>query len=203
MNPDVPTVPDEPASPAVPRGTANPAARITDAQRSMHLVELAREIERYVAAEGWDQNPRLFALARSVDLVALEPDLADAIGPAAHDPESLTPIEQDALDHGRDLDDVLATTMWPDDVAGAALVLERLVLPPSAEGTLPDDDRSALEQAVADHPDRRDVRMVVVVTRDGRRMCALRLRSHDDDADVLVGEDLVPRLADALGATLA
>jgi len=196
-------VPDEPASPAVPRGTANPAARITDAQRSMHLVELAREIERYVAAEGWDQNPRLFALARSVDLVALEPDLADAIGPAAHDPESLTPIEQDALDHGRDLDDVLATTMWPDDVAGAALVLERLVLPPSAEGTLPDDDRSALEQAVADHPDRRDVRMVVVVTRDGRRMCALRLRSHDDDADVLVGEDLVPRLADALGATLA
>jgi len=203
VNPDVPTVPDEPASPAVPRGTANPAARITDAQRSMHLVELAREIERYVAAEGWDQNPRLFALARSVDLVALEPDLADAIGPAAHDPESLTPIEQDALDHGRDLDDVLATTMWPDDVAGAALVLERLVLPPSAEGTLPDDDRSALEQAVADHPDRRDVRMVVVVTRDGRRMCALRLRSHDDDADVLVGEDLVPRLADALGATLA
>jgi len=203
VNPDVPTVPDEPASPAVPRGTANPAARITDAQRSMHLVELAREIERYVAAEGWDQSPRLFALARSVDLVALEPDLADAIGPAAHDPESLTPIEQDALDHGRDLDDVLATTMWPDDVAGAALVLERLVLPPSAEGTLPDDDRSALEQAVADHPDRRDVRMVVVVTRDGRRMCALRLRSHDDDADVLVGEDLVPRLADALGATLA
>ena len=203
MNPDVPTVPDEPASPAVPRGTANPAARITDAQRSMHLVELAREIERYVAAEGWDQSPRLFALARSVDLVALEPDLADAIGPAAHDPESLTPIEQDALDHGRDLDDVLATTMWPDHVAGAALVLERLVLPPSAEGTLPDDDRSALEQAVADHPDRRDVRMVVVVTRDGRRMCALRLRSHDDDADVLVGEDLVPRLADALGATLA
>ena len=203
MNPDVPTVPDEPASPAVPRGTANPAARITDAQRSMHLVELAREIERYVATEGWDQNPRLFALARSVDLVALEPDLADAIGPAAHDPESLTPIEQDALDHGRDLDDVLATTMWPDDVAGAALVLERLVLPPSAEGTLPDEDRSALEQAVAEHPDRRDVRMVVVVTRDGRRMCALRLRTYDDDADVLVGEDLVPRLADALGATLA
>jgi hypothetical protein len=30
--------------------------------------------------------------------------------------------------------------------------------------------------------------MVVVVTRDGARMCALRLRSHDSDDQVLVGE---------------
>ena len=43
--------------------------------------------------------------------------------------------------------------------------------------------------------------MVVVVTRDGARMCALRLRSHDHDDQVLVGEELVPRLADALRAT--
>jgi hypothetical protein len=199
---DVPTVPDEPTGSAVPPIGADPAVSITDAQRSMHLVELAREIERYVASEGWDQNPRLFALARSADLVALEPELAEAIGPAAHDPEALTPIEQEALDLDRALDEVLATTMWPEDVAGAALALERLVLPPSAEETLPDDDRTALEAAAAEHPERHDVRMVVVVTRDGRRMCALRLRSHDDDADVLVGEELVPRLADALAATL-
>jgi hypothetical protein len=32
-------------------------------------------------------------------------------------------------------------------------------------------------------------------------MCALRLRSHDTDDQVLVGEQLVPRLADALLAT--
>jgi hypothetical protein len=200
---EVPTVPDEPNAPAVPPTGTEPVAPITDAQRSMHLVELAREIERYVAAEGWDQNPRMFALARSADLVTLEPELAEAIGPSVHDPESLTPIEQDALAPDRGLDEVLATTMWPDDVAGAALALERLVLPPSAEDTLPDDDRRALEQAASEHPERRDVRMVVVVTRDGRRMCALRLRSHDSDDDVLVGEELVPRLADALVATFA
>jgi hypothetical protein len=33
-------------------------------------------------------------------------------------------------------------------------------------------------------------------------MCALRLRSHDVDDQVLVGEDVVPRLAAALAATL-
>ena len=55
---------------------------------------------------------------------------------------------------------------------------------------------------MATHPDRQDVRMAVVVTRDGGRMCALRLRQHDVDAEVLLGADLVPRLTDALAATL-
>jgi hypothetical protein len=175
---------------------------IAAAQRAMRLVELVREIERYVATDGWDQNPRMFALARTTELVRLEPELAEALGAAADDPESLTPIEQEALDHDRPLDEVLATTMWPAEVAGAALVLERLVLPPSAEDVLDDSDPVALEDAAATHPDREDVRMAVVVTRDGQRVCAVRLRSHDVDDEVLVGENVVPRLADALAATL-
>ena len=113
----------------------------------------------------------------------------------------MTPIEQEALDAERPLDEVLATTMWPEEVAGAALVLERIVLPPSAEETLPDDDQPGLADTVAAHPERQDVRMVVLVTREGGRMCALRLRSHDVDDDVLIGPDVVPRLADALAAT--
>ena len=145
----------------------------------------------------------MFALARTAELVALEPALAEALGAAGTDPDSLTPIEQEALDAERALDEVLATTMWPDEVAGAALVLERLMLPPGAEQSLPDDDQAALDAAVAAHPDREDVRMAVLVTRDGDRLCALRRRSHDDDAEVLVGPDLVPRLADALAATFS
>jgi hypothetical protein len=176
---------------------------IAAARRSLRLVELAREIEKHVASAGWDQNPRMFALARTAELITLEPALAAALGAAAQDPDSLTPIEQEALDPERPLDEVLATTMWPDEVAGAALVLERIVLPPSAEDALPDDDRGGLEETVASHPERQDVRMVVLVTRDGGRMCALRLRSHDVDDDVLIGPDVVPRLADALAATLA
>jgi len=196
---------DEQGSPAVPgAGEAVDGAvderRIAAAQEALRLLELVREVEKHVASEGWDQNPRLFALARTAELVALEPALAQALGAAAEDPRSLTPIEQEELDHSRPLDEVLATTMWPDEVHGAALVLERVMLPPDAEDALP-DDQAELEAAAASHPERQDVRMAVVVTREGGRMCALRMRSHDTDDQVLTGDQLVPRLADALAAT--
>ena len=206
--PDVPNPADVPDDVTVLSAADLGADAVVDveaiaaAQRAMRLVELVREIERYVATDGWDQNPRMFALARTTELVRLEPELAEALGAAAEDPESLTPIEQEQLDHDRPLDEVLATTMWPAEVAGAALVLERLVLPPSAEDVLDDSDPVALEDAAATHPDREDVRMAVLVTRDGQRVCAVRLRSHDVDDEVLVGENVVPRLADALAATL-
>ena len=184
------TVPDVPADPVA----------LAAAAAAMRLVELVREIEKHVSDLGWDQNPRIFALARTTELVELEPALAAALGDAASDPASLTPIEQDHLDHDKPLDEVLATTAWPDEVHGAALVLERVMLPPSAEETLP-EDQAALADVAAGHPERQDVRMAVVVTREGGRMCALRLRTHDTDDQVLVGEHLVPRLADALHAT--
>jgi hypothetical protein len=198
---DRPTASDEPTPLDVPvsSGGLDP---VTAAQRSLRLLEVAREIERYVSADGWDQNPRLFAVARTVDLVALEPEIAEALGDDGNDPESFTPIEQETFDTERDLDEVLATTTWPDEVVGAAIALERVMLPPSAEAALPDDP-AALAAAAGEHPERQDVRMVVVALRDGRRMCALRLRSHDVDDEVLVGDDLVPGLADALAATLA
>ena len=206
--PDVPNPADVPDDVTVLSAADLGADAVVDveaiaaAQRAMRLVELVREIERYVATDGWDQNPRMFALARTTELVRLEPELAEALGAAVEDPESLTPIEQEQLDHDRPLDEVLATTMWPAEVAGAALVLERLVLPPSAEDVLDERDPAALEDAAATHPDREDVRMAVLVTRDGQRVCAVRLRSHDVDDEVLVGENVVPRLADALAATL-
>jgi hypothetical protein len=197
-----PDSPDDHDVVVVPAADAPDEAGIAAAARAMRLVELCREIEKHVATEGWDQPARLFALARTAELVALEPALAEALGAEGHDPESLTPIEQDPVDADRPLDDLLATTMWPDEVVGAALVLERIVLPPSAEDALP-DDTDDLDAVVAAHPDREDVRMAVVVLRDGGRMCAVRLRAHDVDSEVLVGPDVVPRLADALAATLS
>jgi hypothetical protein len=44
--------------------------------------------------------------------------------------------------------------------------------------------------------------MAVAVTRDGRTHCALRLRGHEADADVLDGVDLVPALVTLLAETL-
>ena len=184
-------------------GSADAADVTSQLRDGLRLVEVVREVEKFVAELGWDQNPRLFALARTAELVQLEPALAEALGAQAQDPDSLTPIEQDTLDASKPLDEVLATTMWPPDVVGAALVLERLMLPPQAETTLPTDDDGSLAQLIADHPDRQDVRLAVVVLRDGQRECAIRLRSHDDDASVLLGPNLVPRLADALAATFS
>jgi hypothetical protein len=53
------------------------------------------------------------------------------------------------------------------------------------------------------HPERREARLAVAVLRDGSRACAVRLRAagEEDDA-VLVGDDLVPNLAEALLETL-
>jgi len=199
---DIPSLPDDPDSFVVPASDVPDEAGIAAAAAAMRLVELVREIEKHVSSEGWDQPARMFALARTAELVALEPALAHLLGADGHGADSLTPIEQEPLDTERPLDEVLATTTWPDEVAGAALVLERIVLPPSAEDSLPDGDQSGLEATVATHPDRQDVRMAVVVLRGGGRMAAVRLRSHDVDSEVLVGPDVVPRLADALAATL-
>jgi len=200
VNPDEQSLhnPDD-SDPAV--GSDDRDAAASQLRDGLRLIEVVREVERFVAEQGWDQNPRMFALARTAELVKLEPALAEALGAEADDPSAITPIEQESLDASKPLDEVLATTMWPDDVVGAALVLERLMLPPGAEAALPVDDKESLRTLIAEHPERQDVRMAVVVMRDGQRECAIRLKAHDDDASVLLGPDLVPGLAQALAAT--
>jgi hypothetical protein len=91
--------------------------------------------------------------------------------------------------------------MWPAEVFGCAAVVERLVLPPTADGELPEDPGAA-EQYAADHPDRQEVRIVAGATRDGATYCALRMRSHDDAFSVLESPDLVPALLELLRSTL-
>ena len=69
------------------------------------------------------------------------------------------------------------------------MAVERIVVPPAAEQDLPSDPEAALS-ALAAHPDRRDVRLVVAVTRDGRSSCLLRQRDHDRDDRVAKGRDI-------------
>lgn len=163
------------------------------------LLATVREIERYAAEAGWDAPPRLFALVATADLLAHEPGLADSLTGAG----PYTPVEQDDLPAGKDLETLLATISWPGEVAGVAVSVERVMLPPEAERALPEGDAAALAAAVQAQPAREDVRLVAAVLRDGTRECAVRLRSHDVEADVLTGPDLVPALTDALLATLA
>lgn len=166
------------------------------------LAAAVLEIESHQAAAGWDQPARLYALVDTAELVTQEPQLAASLGldgPA--EAGSLTPIEQDELDAEQTLEDLLPTIQWPAAVSGCAAVVERVVLPPRADGAIPEDPEQAAAYAAV-HPDRAEVRIVAGVTRHGASYCAVRSREHDEDTSVMGGADLVPALLELLRGTL-
>lgn len=172
------------------------------------LLECALEAERYVAAAGWDQPIRLFALVDQNHFVAVEPGLAghlsgDGSANLSEGPEGLAyvTIEQEDLPPHDGVEDLLGTLAWPPEVDGVAVALERIVLPPGAEADLPEDP-GALSAALVDHPDRADIRILAAVVRSGERVCLVRQRAHDSDDKVASGEEIAPDLLDALALTL-
>ncbi|NYG55271.1 PPA1309 family protein [Nocardioides perillae] len=166
------------------------------------LAAAVLEIEAHSAEGGWDRPAQLYALVDTAELVAREPALASLMGlDDSSAAGSLTPVEQDTLAPDRPLEQVLEQITWPDGVAGCAAVVERLVLPPGADESLPEDP-SAAQEFAREHPDRQEVRIVAGVTRAGASYCALRLRAHDDAASVVGGTDLVPALLQLLRDTL-
>ncbi|WP_238993316.1 PPA1309 family protein [Nocardioides caldifontis] len=192
---DIPYDPNSDQVPAGPDGAPlEPAADLA-------LRGVVLELERHVAGGGWDQPPRMYALVLTEELLSAEPGLADAIGvdPSADLTGSLTPIEQEPLDDAGALEELLTQIVWPSEVHGTAVAVERIVVPPTVE--LPEDEDEAREVAT-NHPEAQEVRMVAAATRTGSTYCALRLRSHDDDLSVVEGPDLVPALLELLQATL-
>jgi hypothetical protein len=187
---------------------ALPAAQPTDpASPSPALTGALLETERHVAADGWDQPPRLFALVRTRALLEREPGLlhqldAGALRAAEADPGQLVAVEQEGLPPTSHLESLLGGLAWGPEVDGVMLAVERLVVPPEAERDLPSDPSQAVDQ-LANHPARADVRLVVAVLRDGQRQCGVRQRQHDEPGSVAVGPDLVPGLITALADTLA
>lgn len=167
---------------------------------SEQLTRAVIEIERHAAGQGWDQPPRIYALASTRELAEREPALAEqlGIGPDRSAPDTLTPIEQQLPD--KSLEDLLASIAWPDTVTGCALVVERIVLPPTAEDAMPDSDE-AVDWA-QNHPNRTDVRIVVGVLRDGSQTSVLRVRGHDDESDLIHDPEFSPDLGAALAMTL-
>ena len=175
--------------------------------RSRALARAVTETEAHVAAFGWDQPVRVFALVRTDEALAADPDIAELLDAATveesrTDPELLMVVEQEGLPAAADLEHLLAQLAWPESVHGAAISVERLVLPPAAQ-----DEAEAITDAaerltfLQARPDREDIRMVVGVLRSGESWCALRSRTHDDDASIYQGEQLVPGLVEALATT--
>jgi len=170
------------------------------------LADAVREIERHVAAAGWDAPVRVFALVGTARALAASPELADQLSAevmaaAATDEFHLTSIEQEGLPAASDLEQLLGGITWPPSVDGAAITVERVILPPAAQESMPADQDDALAYLMA-HPDRQDVRIAVGALRTGETWSAIRTRAHDDADAVAMGPDLVPGLLEALRATL-
>jgi hypothetical protein len=174
------------------------------------LPQVIREVEDFAAAAGWDQPPQLFALVPTADLLASQPDLSDQLDAAS----PYTPVAQDPLPED-DLADALAGIVWPEAVSGCAIVQEIVVLPPEAEdqlratedaedsGTEPDIDPERMRRIAAEHPQRREARLVAGVLRDGSAACVLRVRGDADHPDEIVEHpELAPNLIRALRETL-
>ncbi len=171
------------------------------ASHAQHLSAVAREVEDFVSTAGWDQPPQLFALVPTAELVQAQPDIAAQVDTGSF----LTPVAQDALPN-EDLAEALAGIMWPEAVQGCAIAQEIVVLPPEAEDTLPageeSGDEDVLQRIAAEHPQRREARLVAAVLRDGTAACVLRIRATDGPDEIVEHPELAPNLTDALLTTL-
>lgn len=163
------------------------------------LTRAAIDTEQHVARAGWDQPRRLFALVRTATLAEREPSLAGRLADGSA--EGFTAVEQDGMAPTAHLESLLGRMAWPQEVDGVALAVERIVVPPEAERDLPADPEQATE-ALLEHPERQDVRLLVAVLRTGESICLLRQRAHDSDDMVATGDALAPGLVHALRATL-
>jgi hypothetical protein len=150
------------------------------------LQQVVLEVERHAAKSGWDQPASVFALVDTTDLLQREPQLAALLGIEEADPGALTPVEQEPA--SETLEELLATILWPPEVAGCAVVLEASTDQPG-DGPEPG-------------PSPGDARIVAGALRSGEGFCAVRQRAHDEDDLVLTGPDLVPGLLQLLHATL-
>ncbi|MBD3688930.1 hypothetical protein H8R18_05150 [Nanchangia anserum] len=170
---------------------------------SSALRHCVREIDTYTRTLGWDRPIMLFALVPTAELVGdidVGAEGTDHLTEAlARDPESLSAIIQDGLTAS--LEELAATVYFPPAVAGAAIVIERLSLPPEAEADLPEDP-AAQADWVAHHPLRQDIRIIAARTRSGEAWAAIRGRGYDDPDALIEGADLAPELTDVLGHML-
>jgi hypothetical protein len=169
------------------------------------LAVVVRDIERSAARVGWDHAPSLYALVPTRDLIGQQGVPSDIAGQLRRGwdgtPFHLSAIIQEDLPDD-ELEEVLGHLAWPDSVAGAALTVERIIVPPEVEAQAPEDPDEALA-FISSHPSRTDVRLAVGVLRSGETWTAVRTRAFDADDQVGQGANLVPGLTQALMASFA
>ena len=172
---------------------------MSESTNEQRIADVVLEIERHAAGSGWDQPASMFALVDTAELLEREPQLAELLGiEPGH--TGLTPVEQDPVE--QTVQDLLATILWPPEVAGCAVVLEATTgadEPGGDPGGEPGSEPEGPEGVAADGG---EARIVAGALRTGEGFCTIRQRAHDEDDLVMVGPDLVPGLLQLLHATL-
>lgn len=168
------------------------------------LRTVVREIERTAASLGWDQPPQLYALVTTRELLrtgAIPDDVARRLRASWDGSEAQLSAVAQQFEAVENLEAELRRLAWPTNVMGAALTVERVIVPPDVERQAPDDPEAALE-FFAHHPAHTEVRLTVGALRGGESWCALRSRDFDEDDRVGHGADLAPTLVQALRESL-
>jgi len=151
------------------------------------VLEVARHVE-----DGPLAAPRLFALARSAELMTASPSLAallGADGETSRDELHLTPIDlDDGTATAKDPLAALERAQWPDLAAGGAIACDLApaawtVREDGADGKLPAD---------------RPLRVVVGALEDGTTWSAVH---HGGEDGYVLGTALLPEIAQALVQT--
>jgi hypothetical protein len=154
------------------------------------VLEVARHVE-----EGPLAAPRLFALARSTELIAASPALAALLGAEGEGANAHDALDESASPSAPATADPLAaleSVQWPDLAAGGAIACD---LAPSAWSVRDGEDRTS----GAALPSGRALRVVVAALTDGTTWSAVH--RGDEDGYVL-GAALLPEISAALVQTL-
>ena len=81
------------------------------------LSETVRELDQHVAAAGWDQSARLFAIVPTLDLATDHPELV-----SSENSGQFMFVEQDAPLDNENVIASLEEISWPAENTGAALL---------------------------------------------------------------------------------
>ena len=178
---------------------------LTPTADQLALAHVVLDIEKAASLVGWDHAPSLYALVRTATLLD-QPDLPEELKDALRQEWDGTDTHLSAIIQEdfqwEYLEDMLAHLAWPSSVVGAALSLERDIVPPEVEAQAPEDPDEALA-FISNHPKATDVRIAAGALRSGETWSALRARTFDSDDKVGQGSQLVPGLTDALLASLS
>ena len=120
---------------------------LTPTADQLALAHVVLDIEKAASLVGWDHAPSLYALVRTATLLD-QPDLPEELKDALRQEWDGTDTHLSAIIQedfqGEDLEDMLAHLAWPPSVVGAALSLERVIVPPEVEAQAPEDPDEAL-----------------------------------------------------------